>query len=228
MLSPILFFVRTFSKLFSLTILSVDNINAASVAPPAAPPANWSPDKIVCFLQCMERILDDGGSTADNGFKGPQWKSIQVDFNNRMNVNFTLSQLQNKYSDLKKRYKTFNELVDNSGFGWNEEAMRPTAPPDVWDVYLINKPDARPYRNASLPNFLLCEKIWGGKVATGNFAIYLQLSFLFISANTTNIFRISYPYLVRPVLMVRTMVAKTMVSYHLFEKRPKTPSPWSK
>jgi hypothetical protein len=118
----------------------------------------------------MERVLDGGGSTADIGFKGPQWKAIQVDFNNRMGVNFTLSQVQNKYSDLKKRYKFFNQVVGNSDFGWNDEQKKPTAPDEVWDAYLISNPDAKPYRYTTLPNYELCEKIWGGKVATGNFA----------------------------------------------------------
>jgi len=37
---------------------------------------------------------------------------------------------------MKKLWKTFNHLVNSSGFGWDEETETVTAEESVWDDYL--------------------------------------------------------------------------------------------
>jgi hypothetical protein len=42
---------------------------------------------------------------------------------------------------LKKDYKDFKYLKDNSGFGWDAEKMIPTAPEEVWkDLIAVSIP----------------------------------------------------------------------------------------
>jgi hypothetical protein len=36
---------------------------------------------------------------------------------------------------LKEAYKTFSEVKNNSGFGWDPDVMVPTAPDSVWEAY---------------------------------------------------------------------------------------------
>jgi hypothetical protein len=59
--------------------------------------------------------------------------------------------LQNYLAQLKKKYVIFRDLMENSGFGWDDERQIPTAPDDVWDRYLQSHKNAAEFRFSTLP-----------------------------------------------------------------------------
>ena len=82
-----------------------------------------------------------------------------------------------KTADRRERQcSVFKRLVDNSGFGWEEGKKIPTAPPEVWDVYIQHHPEAVKHRTKTLAFYEeLCE-IFYGKCATGQFATSFSLN----------------------------------------------------
>ncbi len=69
--------------------------------------------------------------------------------------------------ELKKKYSGFQKLVENSGFGWDEDNQLPTADPSVWDKYLEKHPEAKEFRNKTLPHYQSLHELFSGSVATG-------------------------------------------------------------
>ena len=52
-----------------------------------------------------------------------------------------------------KEYDVFTALINNSGFGWNDNAKLPTAPDHVWDTYLRAHKEATKFRHATLQDY---------------------------------------------------------------------------
>ena len=121
-------------------------------------------------------IIDEikRGNFTDSGFKAASWNRIVADFNQAAGVLAVKQQLQNQFSDLKKKYMTFKALVDNSGFGWDDELQLPTAPDDVWDAWMAKHPEAARFRTQTLPYFKELDDIFGGKVALGDYCWYMR------------------------------------------------------
>ena len=87
----------------------------------------------------LERVWE-GANCESNGFKKKDWLDIVRGFNQQVICDYGKQQLQSQYSILRQ-YSVFKRLVDNSGFGWDDEKQAPTAPPEVWDVYIQHHPE---------------------------------------------------------------------------------------
>jgi hypothetical protein len=93
----------------------------------------------------VDRIVEEAQtSTAEGRFKSRSWSKLVIQVSKhgkpeleKQGLNaVTKVQLQSKHGELKKKYSMFSKLVDNSGFGWDEQLQMPTAPPSVWDAYI--------------------------------------------------------------------------------------------
>lgn len=67
----------------------------------------------------------------------------------------------------REQYKVWTQLCDNSGFGFNSERKLPTAPPEVWEAYLVKHPKAEPFRHATLLHIHDLQTLFEGNLATG-------------------------------------------------------------
>ncbi|OWZ11915.1 hypothetical protein PHMEG_00015003 [Phytophthora megakarya] len=56
------------------------------------------------------------------------------------------TQLNSKVADLKKKYKTYSAMKNNSGFGWDPQTDAPIAPESVWEAILAEHPQAREFK----------------------------------------------------------------------------------
>lgn len=61
----------------------------------------------------------------------------------------------------------FQQLKNNSGFGWDDMRQIPTAPDHVWTAYLEKHPSAKEFRNHGLANYDALAAVFEGNVATG-------------------------------------------------------------
>jgi len=75
------------------------------------------------------------GHRGQNGFKSRVWTELETKLK-PLNQNIESRKLKNKYSDFLKKWRTWKALMDNSGFGFDEETQLITAPDDVWDRYI--------------------------------------------------------------------------------------------
>ena len=87
--------------------------------------ASWNDDIVKEFLKHVtEEAKKDVGCVG--GFKTAQWKRILDKFNEASKLNYDKDQLNSKVSELKSKYKIFKDLINNSGFGWDEATKLPT------------------------------------------------------------------------------------------------------
>jgi hypothetical protein len=133
------------------------------------PPAKWT----IELKKTMLEVLLDQPTIADNGYKTQEWSAMHQEFNRRIaethpGQTFDLAQMQSINSTMKSEIKTFINLRDLSGFGWDSEKLIPTAPEKTWEDYLLNNPKCAKYKTESIPNFQLLVDVHGGKIATGN------------------------------------------------------------
>lgn len=130
--------------------------------------ASWA--KTYSFITICVDVREREGFTSDgSGFKGKSWTTIHGKFCRENRVDYDNSTLSSKYSDLKTKFKVFEKLKGNAGFGWDERLKLPTAPDDVWTRYLEQNPDAKAYRTSTLPHYYELAKLFSGKYATGKF-----------------------------------------------------------
>ncbi len=109
-----------------------------------APKKRQSYNDRLVWKDDMEQYLIDRllitvqkGKRAENGFKKEAWTDVLLAMREKFTTTrFEVKQLKSKTDQLKKKYTIFQALCDNSGFGWNEEKMIPTAPDDVWERYM--------------------------------------------------------------------------------------------
>ncbi|KAK9121036.1 hypothetical protein Syun_018653 [Stephania yunnanensis] len=80
--------------------------------------------------------------------------------------------IESRQKSLKKEWFIVNDMMrgirhGTSGFGFDSTYNMVTAPDDVWEDYLKNYPEARPWRLKSFPYYENCYIIFGNDRATG-------------------------------------------------------------
>ena len=58
-------------------------------------------------------------------------------------------------AQLKGQYKTVRNLLEASGFGWDPEKCKVTAPDDVWDCYIESHTNAAYFRDNPFPFMMI-------------------------------------------------------------------------
>ncbi len=146
--------------------------------------ASWNEVNTISFINlCVAARVKEGNSSAENsGFKCAVWSSILAEFNRDNGVTYDKSSLMSKFCDLKAKFKVFETLKKNSGFGWDERLKIPTAPESVWDEYIDSHKDAAPYRYKTLPHYQELVSLFSGKFANGK----LSSSSTSVSEEATN------------------------------------------
>ena len=130
----------------------------------------WTAEIVTMFVEEIHEEVVVKGTATENGMKKETWNAIQKEINRKSSLKLEKDQLQSKYSELKSKYGIFQKIVENSGFGWDEELELCTAPDAVWDAYILLHPKAREFRGKTLPNYNLLHEIFGGRIATGKYA----------------------------------------------------------
>lgn len=140
------------------------------------PSIQWTPEMVVIFLEEAVRVHEENGLATDTRFKHQDWNTIRTRTNHRLNMDIPTDKLQSKLNDLRKDYIAWVNLCNCSGFGWNEIRHIPTATDDVWADYVVNHPGAKKFRNHTLENEDLLDKLFEGRIATGEYAVSSNVS----------------------------------------------------
>ncbi|KAG9409009.1 hypothetical protein AC1031_019270 [Aphanomyces cochlioides] len=93
--------------------------------------AKWDADKDAYLVKLLLRQKEAGKQT-DSGFKKEAWTAILSKFNARFGLELDRNKVKTRYNQLKADWKLFLSLKDDSGFGWDDELKKPTAPETVW------------------------------------------------------------------------------------------------
>ncbi|DAZ96661.1 TPA: hypothetical protein N0F65_009224 [Lagenidium giganteum] len=149
--------------------------------------AAWTDARRLVLIRAVKKQVAKGKAT-DNGLKKEAWTAVLDEFNVTNGLRYTKAQLQSQWTVLKKKYTIFQSLVNNSGFGWDEDAKLPTAPAEVtqdsdkhamhsliggeqvWQEYLAAHKEAKEFQSKTLKHYNDLHEIFSGSVATGEYA----------------------------------------------------------
>jgi hypothetical protein len=140
----------------------------------AKSPAKWNDAQKWILADCMVEETQSGVFT-DNGFKSAAWNRIHEAFNHicadrSIVCNYDKQQLSSQHSTFKKKFKVFQKLLEQSGFGFNDTECLVTADPDTWVAYISSHPDAAEFKNNPFPFYHKLNIVFTGKYATGKYA----------------------------------------------------------
>ncbi|KAG5561374.1 hypothetical protein RHGRI_004412 [Rhododendron griersonianum] len=85
-------------------------------------------------------------------------------------IGYTIPKIREKFTRIKKEYKDFKHILDQTGFGWDEIAQTVTASDDIWQTYLQAHPKAVKFRNQGLDHFEELDELLSSSLANGAFA----------------------------------------------------------
>ncbi|XXG84967.1 hypothetical protein AAC387_Pa11g0161 [Persea americana] len=114
--------------------------------------ADWTLQRDACLVELLIE-QQNAGNRSDTGWKKEAWKYMVDAFNRRFGIDNNVQQLKSRIAQLKKNYNIVRQLLNQSGFSWNNILHVVVADDDVWDRYLLLHPEAKPFRKAGLPLF---------------------------------------------------------------------------
>ncbi|XP_031402953.1 L10-interacting MYB domain-containing protein-like isoform X1 [Punica granatum] len=113
----------------------------------------WTPEMDRYFINLMLEQVSRGNRIDDNLFSKRAWKHMLMLFNAKFKSNYEKDVLKNRHKSLRNLYRGIRNLLDQTGFYWDETRQMVTAENNVWDEYIKAHPDARSYRIKSIPYY---------------------------------------------------------------------------
>ena len=130
---------------------------------------SWTHDMVDTLVRVYSEEMLKAGKAADNGsLTKQQWTSVVVIFNQETNANLSKQQIQSKMAEQKKYFQQVRELVDKSGFGFEDGKV--TASDEAWDELIERRPELKRWRTTPFPCYDDLYNIYMGTIATGMFA----------------------------------------------------------
>ncbi|KAI8528851.1 hypothetical protein RHMOL_Rhmol12G0179300 [Rhododendron molle] len=132
---------------------------------------DWSFVNTQIFIQIMlEEARKEQGcnSRKRRVFNDLQWRSIYYELLVRTGkTGYTPTKVQQKFTRLKQEYRIFDDLVKNTGCGWDIASQTVTASETVWQTYVQGHPGAGKYRQKGLDHYDQLQELLETSLANG-------------------------------------------------------------
>ncbi|KAH7849302.1 hypothetical protein Vadar_015974 [Vaccinium darrowii] len=131
--------------------------------------ASWTPALTETFLQCCADDIDNFGRVSTSLDKAA-WLRVVADFNKRTNSNLQITQLKNRWDQLKREWAAWRMLNDDrsvTGIGWNPAKKTVTGPDHWWATMILRNKLAAKFKDAGLEHADLMERVFRNVTATG-------------------------------------------------------------
>jgi hypothetical protein len=104
----------------------------------------WTPQLTARLINSVLDQVIRLGASYEGNFKKAVWNRIVALFNSGLagSVTRDRKQLQSKMNDMKKKYKAYSAMKNDSGFGWDPTSDMPTAPEAVWKDIIVSSTSA--------------------------------------------------------------------------------------
>ncbi|XP_039019127.1 uncharacterized protein LOC120150502 isoform X1 [Hibiscus syriacus] len=99
----------------------------------------------------LQQVLD--GNKINQVFNDQAWVHMVESFNEKFGLQLDKNVLENQYICLMKQYNDISDIIDHTGFIWDEEKRMVVAKNDNWEVYMKEHPDAVYYRDKVLGSY---------------------------------------------------------------------------
>lgn len=113
----------------------------------------------------LEQVRE--GNKINRAFNEQAWIHIVESFNETFGLQLDKNILENQYMCLMKQYDDVSDLLNHSGFVWDEAKQMVVANDDVWEAYIKEHPVAVSYKDKCLGNYGDLCKIFEDKVLDG-------------------------------------------------------------
>ncbi|GAB2285066.1 hypothetical protein Dimus_039692 [Dionaea muscipula] len=115
-------------------------------------PATWTASEERVFIHLMVNEVDKGNRSSTT-FSRKGWKHIELEFHERTNKRYSISQFRNKFNQLRRRYQDFGKLIRQPGFSYNPVVNSVIAPDNVWESYIKVNKNAKRFRRKGFPYY---------------------------------------------------------------------------
>ncbi|KAL3719192.1 hypothetical protein ACJRO7_004189 [Eucalyptus globulus] len=85
--------------------------------------AKWTESVTNLFIGLLVDEVKKGNRTSST-FNKAGWRNIQTEFVRKTRCQYSMVQLRNKVNKLRKQYSSFQKLMSQSGFGWDNVNKR--------------------------------------------------------------------------------------------------------
>ncbi|KAH9132294.1 hypothetical protein AeRB84_021255 [Aphanomyces euteiches] len=151
--------------------MSKNKTNATSKDTRGNERARWTDDKDATWLKELYHQVHVLGKRSDSGFKKEAWNAALVKHNGEHRVSYNKDQLKARHNELKKQYSVVSSMLKTSGIGFDVSTCRFSCLDGSWSNFLEGQPESwAVWESKQFPNYLLCNELWVGTVATGEYA----------------------------------------------------------
>lgn len=101
----------------------------------------WSNPKDPALISSMNDLVDHGGWKADNGqFKGGAYAMLESLIKSKLLETDKKAKphIESRVKLLRKQFDAITDMLNASGFGWNDEEKYVTCSLEVWNEALFN------------------------------------------------------------------------------------------
>ncbi|KAA8536885.1 hypothetical protein F0562_029363 [Nyssa sinensis] len=129
----------------------------------------WTPTMERYFI---DLLLDHmhRGNRIGHTFNKQAWTDMVTVFNAKFGSQYDKDVLKSRYTSLWKQFNDTKNLLDQSGFSWDDAQQMVVADDYVWDAYIKAYPDAQYYRNKAVMNFNDLWLIYAYTTADGRYS----------------------------------------------------------
>lgn len=98
--------------------------------------AKWTESVTNLFIGLLVDEVKKGNRTSST-FNKAGWRNIQTEFVRQTGCQYSMVQLRNKVNKLRKQYGSFQKLMSQSGFGWDNVNKRVVVDdPSIWEAHI--------------------------------------------------------------------------------------------
>ncbi|KAL3729026.1 hypothetical protein ACJRO7_033598 [Eucalyptus globulus] len=133
--------------------------------------AKWTEPVTNIFIGLMVDEVKKGNWTSST-FNKAGWRNIQTEFVRQTGRQYSMVQLRNKVNKLRKQYSSFQKLMSQSGFGWDNVNKRVAVDdPSIWEFDVKENAEWAKFRKDGFPQYPELCIVFGGTYATGEYEI---------------------------------------------------------
>ncbi|KAK2645614.1 hypothetical protein Ddye_020809 [Dipteronia dyeriana] len=132
---------------------------------------NWTLEKEDVMISILEGVVADGGRCDTGSFRPGTYELVALKMREKIkNITITSKHVQNKIKRLKDKYSAAYDMLNTSGFGWDDTHKCVTVASEILDEYLKKHPNKNYTVNRPFRHYERLVKVFGKDRATSSMA----------------------------------------------------------
>ncbi|XP_077243669.1 uncharacterized protein LOC143884142 isoform X2 [Tasmannia lanceolata] len=126
----------------------------------------WSSEMDRVLINTLLHQVSEGNKIL-NGFNDVAYNAAVNDVNQHFGLQLTKDHIKNRVTTLIESYKCLNNLVGQSGFGWDSVTKRISVSEEVYKTYIVAHPESKKYFTQRHELYEEMKEAFGEGYATG-------------------------------------------------------------